>query len=106
MSDKPPPLPPPSFVLLVETLSLQALAALGQVPDLAGKASAPRLDLAKHTIDTLGILEDKTRGNLTSEEAALLERVLHELRLAYVTLSSRAAASPPAEPPATPSQPT
>lgn len=102
MSEKAPPLPPASFSLLVQTLSLQALAALGQVPDPTGKASPPRLDLAKHTIDLLGILEDKTRGNLTAEEAALLERILHELRLAFVTLSSRPAASPPSEPPTPP----
>jgi hypothetical protein len=100
MSEQSPPLPPPSFSLLIHTLSLQALAALGQVPDPSGKVTAPRLDLAKHTIDTLGILEEKTRGNLTSEEAALLERILHELRLAYVALSRRPAAPPPAEPPA------
>jgi hypothetical protein len=101
MSEKSPPLPPASFSLLVQTLSLQALAALGQVPDPAGKATGPRLDLAKHTIDLLGILEEKTKGNLTAEEAALLENILHELRLAYVALSSRPAASPPPEPPAT-----
>jgi hypothetical protein len=90
---------------LVQTLSLQALAALGQVPDPAGKATTPRLDLAKHTIDMLGMLEEKTRGNLTSDEAALLERMLHELRLAYVTLCGRPAASPPPEPPATSASP-
>lgn len=103
------PLPPPSFSLLVHSLSLQALAALGQWPDPSGKAVPPRLDRAKHTIDLLGILEEKTRGNLTSEEASLLERLLHELRLAYVEAvrqppAASATGTPAAEPSAGPAE--
>jgi hypothetical protein len=48
-----------------------------------------RLDLAKHAIDMLGILEEKTKGNLAADEAAMLENVLHQLRLAYVEASKK-----------------
>jgi len=48
-----------------------------------------RLDLAKHAIDMLAILEKKTMGNLTQEEASMLENVLHQLRIAYVEASRK-----------------
>lgn len=76
-------LPPPSFSLLVSTLSAQALAAMGflQAPELKLQRD---LDAAQHLIDTLSILEEKTKGNLTDQEAVLLENTLHQLRLAFV----------------------
>ncbi len=49
--------------------------------------SAPNLPLAKHSIDILGMLQEKTRGNLTVEEARLLENGLTELRFRYVQVS-------------------
>jgi hypothetical protein len=49
-----------------------------------GEAVERDLDAAKHLIDTLAVLERKTRGNLTDEEAKLLTTVLYELRLRYV----------------------
>lgn len=85
-----PPLPPPSFPLLVSTLATEALAALGQIPRADNQAPEINLDLAKHFIDTLGMLEEKTKGNLSLEESRMLENVLHELRMAFVALNSRA----------------
>lgn len=76
-------LPPPSFSLLVSTLSAQALAAMGFLQDPLLKLQRD-LDAAQHLIDTLGILEEKTKGNLTYQEAVLLENTLHQLRLAFV----------------------
>ena len=84
-------LPPPSFPLLVSTLATEALAALGQLRGPDNKPTPIDLEHAKHFIDTLGMLEQKTKGNLTTEEAAMLENVLHELRLAFVAVSSRGA---------------
>jgi hypothetical protein len=79
-------IPPASFSLLVTTLAAQAMAALGQAPNPAEDKPLARLDLARHYIDTLGILEAKTKGNLAPEESSLLARVLHELRMAFVTI--------------------
>ena len=57
---------------------------LGKVPDPGGRPVAPALGLARQSIDMLAMLRDKTRGNLTKEEVQLLDRVLHDVRLAYV----------------------
>jgi len=68
-------------------LSLAATAALhfGDMPDpQTGKAAEPNLQAASHLIDILGVLDQKTRGNLTAEERSVLEQVLYELRLRYV----------------------
>jgi hypothetical protein len=77
-------LPPPSFALIVATYASQAAVAFGHAPNPIDGKTEVRLDLAKHAIDTLSILEAKTKGNLTAEETAMLEHVLHQLRLAYV----------------------
>lgn len=83
------PLPPASFTTLVSSLVTEAMVALGQIADAAGRHTFRR-EQARHSIDTLAMLEDKTRGNLTADEAALLSHLLHELRLAFVELSRRA----------------
>ena len=64
----------------------QVLFYLG---DLAPRGGEPTvsLDLAKHHIDTLGILEAKTKGNLSPEEQRLLDAALYETRMRYVTVS-------------------
>lgn len=86
-------MPPASFAMLVSTLATQALLFLGQMPNPMTGQVEVRLDEAKHFVDTLQILQDKTKGNLSPEESEMLEQILHELRLAYVTLSKRAAAA-------------
>lgn len=83
-STVPDKLPPPSFSLLVATFGSQAMIALGQVPNPLDNKTEVRLDLAKHAIDMLVIIEQKTKGNLAADEAAMLEAVLHQLRMAYV----------------------
>jgi Domain of unknown function (DUF1844) len=85
MSDK---LPPPSFSLLVASLGSQAMVALGQVPNPLDGKTEVRLDLAKHAIEMLTILEQKTKGNLAADETAMLESVLHQLRMAFVAAST------------------
>jgi hypothetical protein len=81
-------LPPPSFATLVQSLLTQALFYLG---DLATRGSEPtvNLDMAKHQIDTLGVLEEKTRGNLTEEEQRMMDTVLYEARMRYVSVASQ-----------------
>jgi hypothetical protein len=77
-------LPPPSFSLLVATLGSQAMVALGQVPNPLDGKTEVRLDLARHAIEMLAILEQKTKGNLDADESRMLESVLHQLRMAFI----------------------
>jgi hypothetical protein len=87
MSDKDyePPLPPATFDFLIASLSMQAQVQLGALH--FGKPEErpePNLPLARHSIDMLGMLQEKTRGNLTLEEQRELENSLTELRFRYV----------------------
>lgn len=81
-------IPEASFLELVQPLEIQALQFLGVVP--LSKEGEKRImpKWAKHVIDLLGILEDRTRGNLTDEESEYLETVLNELRMRYLKVSS------------------
>ncbi len=76
----------PSFLL---SLATSALYHLGLVADpQTGERAERNLPLARQTIDTLALLETKTRGNLTDEESELLTNLLTELRMRYVESSS------------------
>ena len=79
-----PPLPPASFDLLVGILATNALVALGQIPLEKGKPAKFLPEEAKHCVDLLAVLEEKTRGNLTATESRALTQALHELRMAYL----------------------
>ena len=75
------PAPPATLEFLVHTLFTQALMALGRIPNpITGKASK-NLPTARHFIDTIAMLQEKTRGNCTQDEVRLLEEVLHQGRL-------------------------
>lgn len=77
-------LPPASFPMLISMFSTQAMVSLGLIPNpLTGKAE-PELILAKHYIDLLSVLEEKTVGNLEAQEKRMLGDSLHELRMLYV----------------------
>lgn len=79
-------LPHIDFSTFVMSLSHSALVHLGDAPDVDGKAEK-HLDLARQTIDILGLLHDKTKGNLTGEEERLLAQTLFDLRLRFVEVS-------------------
>lgn len=79
-----PPPPPATFDVLISMLFTQALAMLGQMPDPGtGKATVNK-PYAKHHIDTLEMLQEKTSGNLSDDETKMLSEALHALRMAYV----------------------
>jgi hypothetical protein len=84
-------LPPASFELLITTLATQALMFLGQIPDPESQQPTVNLELAHHQIDMLGVLETKTRGNLSPDEANALESILHQLRMIYVAVRDQLA---------------
>jgi hypothetical protein len=83
--ETPLPLPPATLEVLVTSLATQAMMAMGFMPHPVSGKTEVQLDSAKHFIDTLGMLEEKTEGNRTPEESTLLDRLLHELRLGYVS---------------------
>lgn len=76
--------PSSEFARIVSSLATTAYSALGLLSDPATGARHRDLAIARQMIDWLGVLELKTRGNLTFEETDLLSRALYELRLAYV----------------------
>lgn len=76
-------LPPVNFENFVLGLRNTALIHLGFRDPETGKL-IQNLALARHTIDTLGMIEEKTKGNLTAPEANLLENILYELRMSYL----------------------
>jgi hypothetical protein len=78
------PLSEIDFSSFVFSLSTSALLHLGEVPDPVTGKTEKDLPLAKQTIDILGILQEKTRGNLTADEGKLLENFLADLRWRYV----------------------
>jgi hypothetical protein len=79
-------LPPASLTFLVSTLYLQGALALGLLPNPMTKKVDVQLDQAKHAIDLLSVLQQKTEGNRTAEESEELEAALHELRLTFVNV--------------------
>ena len=75
------------FGTFLSSLSMQALMALGELAHPVTQERRQDLEQARYLIDILGILQAKTRGNLTAEESTLLEGLLYELRMKYVSAS-------------------
>jgi len=92
MSDSSFPLPPPTFEFLVFSLKTQADIRLGLLP-FGAEGNEEQLDLpaARHVIDLLAMLSEKTRGNLSMEEQRLIENSLTELRFRFVQVSETTA---------------
>lgn len=82
-------IPPASFSFLVSTIATQASVALGLIANPATNKVETNLDMAKHFIDTLALLEGKTKGNLTSDESKLLAQATSQLQAAYVSQRSK-----------------
>ena len=76
------------FDVFVSGLSMEALIGLGDLPHPTTKKRSVNLPQAKYLIDLLGVLEEKTRGNLTAEEAQLLQDLLYQLRMRYLSKTS------------------
>jgi hypothetical protein len=81
-------LPPATLGTLVQSILTQVLFYLGE---LAPRGSQPQvnLDMAKHNIDLLTVLEEKTASNLTDDEKRLLDAALYETRMRYVSVASQ-----------------
>ena len=78
------PLPEINFPTFIFSLNTSVLVHLGVIEDPATGTKAKNLPLAKQTIDILGMLEEKTQGNLTADEETMLKNILYDLRIIYV----------------------
>lgn len=78
-------MPPPTFEFLIHTLFTQALMALGRIPNPITKQSHVNMAAARHFVDMLALLERKTAGNLSADEARILEEIQHQLRMMVLT---------------------
>ncbi len=82
-------LPEASFLSLANMLAVEAAMHLGLIQNPGEESPPADLEAARHLIDMLGMLQSKTRGNLTGEEDNLLENILADLRMQFVALSKR-----------------
>jgi len=81
-------LPEINFINFLFSISTSALIQLGEIEDPTSQQAVKNLPLAKQTIDLIGMLKEKTKGNLTPEEAKLIENILFDLRVRYVKATS------------------
>ena len=80
-------LPPPSFEVIISTFATQAAVSLGQVANPVTNKTETDLEQAKFAIDLLQVLNEKSKGNCTEDEEALLTDILYRLRMLYVDKS-------------------
>jgi len=90
-------MPPASFEMLLSTLATEAMVALGQLPHPATGTQQLNLDQAKFFVDTIDILEEKTKGNLDPQEERGLTELIHQLRMVYVNVRQQVQAQAGAE---------
>lgn len=81
-------IPPADFTTLVSSIATQALFSMGAMPDPQTGQRYTNLDIARHHIDSLSVVEEKTKGNLTEDETKMLAGTLYELRQSYVQIAN------------------
>ena len=83
------PLPEVTLATFIFSLSSSALVHLGEIPEPETNRTLVDLPIAKQIIDTLGMLQEKTKGNLDQDEEKLLKSVLYDLRMRYIQKSGK-----------------
>ena len=83
------PLPQVTLATFIFSLSSSALVHLGEIPEPETNRTLVDLPIAKQIIDTLGMLQEKTKGNLDQDEEKLLKSVLYDLRVRYIQKSDK-----------------
>ncbi len=83
------PLPEANFSNFIFSLSTSALVHLGAIHNPVSKKSEENLPLAKHTIDTINMIKRVTKGNLSQDEETLLEKIIYDLQMYYVSKTKR-----------------
>ena len=79
----------PNFSIFISSLSMQTLIFLGEMDNPITHKKEENLEQSKYIIDTLAVLKDKTKGNLTAQEANMLDSVIYELRMKYTAKSGK-----------------
>jgi 3-oxoacyl-ACP reductase-like protein len=92
-----PPMPPASMEMLVTTLATEALMALGQIPHPLTNETKLQKHQAQYLIDTLDLLREKTKGNLSEREQQLIEAVLHQVRMVFIAVTNDPPAAEPSK---------
>ncbi|MCD6490471.1 MAG: DUF1844 domain-containing protein [Thermodesulfobacterium sp.] len=75
-----------TFSTFILSLNTAALVHLGEIPDPITNKKQINLTLAKQTIDTLEMLKEKTKGNLSADEEKLLQSIIYELKIKFLKL--------------------
>jgi hypothetical protein len=88
--EAPQSLGPVDFATHILSLASSAFVALGKVPAPSGETMETDIDTARYLIDVLGMLEQKTKGNLDDAETKLLQSLIYDLRVAFVDASATA----------------
>jgi len=78
-------MPAPTFSTFIASLSSSAMVQLGEIAEPSSGQKQINLPMAKHTIDIIALLQEKTQGNLTNEENKLIQNVLTDLRMRYIS---------------------
>ncbi len=87
-SPSPQAIPPASMEMLLTTLATEAMVAMGQFPNPADNEVSTHIDHARYVIDLLEMLQEKTKGNLSPGEEAMLTDLLHQLRMLFVSVQA------------------
>ncbi|MFH1062383.1 MAG: DUF1844 domain-containing protein [Candidatus Omnitrophota bacterium] len=80
-------MPPVDFNLFISSLGMQALMGLGEIENPISNKKEKSLPQAKYLIDTLAMVQEKTKNNLNAQESDMLDQMLFQLRMKYVELS-------------------
>ncbi len=81
--------PEASFALFITSLMMQGLVALGEIENPVTKKKGTSPLQAKFVIDTVAMLKEKTKANLTSEEEEMLDSILYELRMRFIRVTGK-----------------
>jgi len=79
-----PQMPKPTFPFFIQTLVLDGLISLGEAPNPITGTTEKDLGKARFTIELIELIEEKTRGNLTTDEERMIRNILTDLRMRYV----------------------
>lgn len=74
----------PDFILFISGLGMQVMMNLGEIPDPITKQKKANLKQAQYLIDTIEMLKNKTKGNLSNEEEKIVDELLYQLKMKYV----------------------
>lgn len=87
-------MPPIDFNTFILSLASATMIDLGEMEGPDGRRQAPNLPMARHHIDLLAMLQEKTRGNLSGEEERILHQVLYDLRMRFIHLAEKVNSRP------------